>query len=227
MSGQQKRFYSPFYMDDKEKKRKKNREYYLRRKERGVCTKCGKRTPAKGRIVCEYCLNKDKEDYYWLKEHGICTKCGQWDAAPGKTLCEVCLEKLIARHEEIYAQGKEYKIWQVDKLREKRRQKGLCPYCGKQEPKPGYAMCPECQRKGRIRATRNYRKKQEGELPRSEWPSYGLCYRCGNKLDTDKKLCSKCIEKSKKNLPIAPNKGWAREDKIHYEQWKRKNQGQG
>ena len=223
LSGQQKRFYSPFYMDDKEKKRKKNREYYLRRKERGVCTKCGKRTPAEGRTVCEYCLNKDKEDYYWLKEHGICTKCGQWDAVPGKTMCEVCLDNQKVQNERRH----EIRIKQTKETIEKRRRDGLCPYCGG-KPSPGHVMCYECQQKTKKRYHKN--KKLSG-MSRSERPSYGLCYCCGNKLDTDKKLCSKCYETHTTNLPKVRkrNEQWAREDRLHYEQWKwkRRNQGQG
>ena len=45
----------------KERKRQTGKRLYYRRKEKGMCTACGKRKPEEGKAKCGICLNKNKK----------------------------------------------------------------------------------------------------------------------------------------------------------------------
>lgn len=52
-------------------------------------------------------------------------------------------------------------------------------------------------------------------MERSERPNYGFCYTCGNPLDRDGRVCKKCAEMMKKNLPAdRDNEAWRNDNNL-------------
>ena len=83
-----------------EKFKEYSRSLYADRKEKGICTRCGKRKAEKGKAKCGICLLKDakahrrefsKQDY---TDMGLCYKCGK-PVKEGFKLCEECYEDNI------------------------------------------------------------------------------------------------------------------------------------
>lgn len=58
--------------------------------------------------------------------------------------------------------------------------------------------CEKCLAKKRIFERK--RREKNVPIPRSERYNYGLCYTCGEPLDSDKRLCQKCCERGTLNL---------------------------
>lgn len=136
-------------------------------------------------------------DYAWYKSHGICVQCMQYDAAPGRVRCEVCLltnAEGAKRH-----RAKMQSVSQADrsrKLRESRKEQGLCIWCGKPQSSYSRVFCADC----RIKNQRRNDARKCG-IARSERPAYGMCYRCGQAISRGEKLCQECKTQSIANLP--------------------------
>ena len=69
------------------------RIYFERKREKGLCTRCGKAPPVKDRVFCEECsakiLGYNRRIYHERKREGLCTQCGK--IPEGKTqMCEEC-----------------------------------------------------------------------------------------------------------------------------------------
>ncbi len=149
---------------------------------------------------------------------GICVQCGQWNASPGKVRCEVCLAiEAEYAQKRIESGGEDYKKQlrkkqreSMKRLREERKKNGLCVECGK----------PQCE-KSTVRCLEHYikhkRRYQRKKIPRSEWTSFGLCYKCGEKAIDGEKLCEKCYEVSCNNLPKN------QKDSTTYKRWGKQN----
>lgn len=141
-----------------------------------------------------------KANYLAYKEHGICPQCGIHRAAPSRVRCEECLIKNAessrkARESKVTKSQKEYH----KRLREERKAKGLCVWCGKPLLKNSKCFCIDC----RIKNQRKNDRKKSG-IDRSERPLYGICYRCGkNPIVPGKKLCEACTKQCIKNLEYA------------------------
>lgn len=87
-----------------ERQREYLREYHADRARRGVCQKCGVKTPAEGKSTCEDCLevsrlkqttpefrSRRQEIKEERRSKGFCSSC--WTkAVPGKTLCQKHLD---------------------------------------------------------------------------------------------------------------------------------------
>ena len=141
------------------------------------------------------------EYYNWYKSRGICVQCRRYDAAPGRVRCDVCLE--YNAEAAMKRRSKMQSVSQAErhrKLREKRKEQGLCIWCGK--PKSSYSsvFCVEC----RIKNQRKNNARKTG-ISRSERPLYGMCYRCGNPVYSGDKLCGECKKQSIANLPADRN----------------------
>ena len=95
---------------NREKCNKKHKEYikavYYKRKEAGICTRCGKRKAREGKTTCPICAEKDAE-YHRIRyasaehnvdiprserpDHGLCYICGT--PIESGTICETCRER--------------------------------------------------------------------------------------------------------------------------------------
>ena len=68
------------------------RKSYWRRKENGLCTKCGK--PSDGHSYCADCRQVRNERNRVKREDcqeiGLCVKCQRAEARPGKRMCFAC-----------------------------------------------------------------------------------------------------------------------------------------
>lgn len=174
-------------------------------REKGYCTRCGKRDAytLSGRRCCFECAEKSRERYRTRTE-------AQKETASQK------------RAETSKTQ------------RDSRAASGLCPGCGK-VPQPGYKWCAHCRGLIRKRGRKVYNKKHpnrpfDGKIPRMEWPLYGACCVCAKPLDgtltvsgTPSKMCASCYENSVK----AAEKGREAQNKviknaIYYYTWRKK-----
>ena len=182
---------------------------YSRRLAKGLCGQCGKRPPREGKTQCKECAEKDKkkyrEDREFFKTLRLCPKCGKNKLFGSEKTCPECLayaEKINAKHAIKTAGSKEAYNKQVyQKARQRYDEQNLCVMCKIRQRAEGHIHCEECLEIRRIKG-REIRKRQEKvNITRSERPAYGLCYRCGNPLDRDGKLCVKCATKAVSCLP--------------------------
>ena len=172
---------------------------YVNRKKNGICVNCGKNASIKGKVYCEACSKSKSKDRRELrqcyKKVKICWYCGKNRIYGDEDVCPECLIKknksALESVNRKYGSIGEYQKQRVKRLKEQ----GICQECGSQKVVEGKTFCQKCLDKRKYRARRYYQKKTTGEIKRCERVSYGLCYICGSKLDTDKKVCSKCYEK--------------------------------
>ena len=155
------------------------RAYYLKRRERGVCVKCGR--PAEGKQLCPACASKDAASRMRretrLKEKGLCVTCGG-PAAPGHMRCAGCLEKQAAA---------------TRRLRGAREKAGRCADCKKPVPH-GQRRCADCLKKRRL-----YKRRSAAARRNS-----GLCIVCGRPVErrpdgTAPGLCRKHDDKMREH----------------------------
>lgn len=87
-----------------------------RRKEEGICLRCGKEKADGERTLCRMCLERKRQEhkaeYEFLKGIGICTRCRKNTALPRKTLCMECKEKSKEKYRRRYELELEGKIIQ-------------------------------------------------------------------------------------------------------------------
>ena len=136
-------------------------------------------------------------DYDWYKSNGICVQCLRYDASPGRVRCEVCLNKNAEASKN--RRAKMQSVSQSDRLRnlrESRKEKGLCIWCGKPRSQYSSSFCIDC----RVKNQKRNNAKKIG-ISRSERPMYGMCYRCGSCIVPGNRLCDKCKTQSISNLP--------------------------
>ena len=138
-----------------------------------------------------------RERYYWYKEHGICVQCGSEKAKPGHIYCSTCLKLHNIWNKERYQiiskekkqkNNPQRKIYS-QKLRDERRAKGLCGYCGGKLADDGHKMCPKCRAKMRNRYERT--KKALGRQAREYM---GICSSCNRPVVPGYKKCEVHLE---------------------------------
>ena len=158
-----------------EKRRKFERERHRKRtaerKEMGLCPKCGRRTPAPGRSLCEVCLERGRKSeqarYARAKSEG--TRYGGRDPESRRRMAR-------------------------ERMRKRRRERieaGLCTTCGERKPVEGSAVCETC---------REARRAQEKELYAARIAS-GLCGRCGAEVIDNASTCASCAARDAKRRP--------------------------
>lgn len=157
-------------------------------------------------------MTKYQELYAWYKQAGICPQCGTNKAAPNRVRCEECLAKNAEsadKHRKISpaSSKKEY----YKSLREQRKEKGLCIWCGKPICSTSTVYCIDCK----IKNQRRNEHRKSG-IDRSERKEYGLCYICGKRAVEGKRLCADCYKRSCDNLPDS-------KDGVNYRNWKQGN----
>lgn len=188
-------------------------ERYKMLKEKGICVYCKCKPSEDGKVMCRACREKSRkqtaEKRAALIEMRICTECGSEKVFGKEKICPECAAKKYAYNTRHRKYDPEYH----KNLKAKRRAEGLCTTCGKKKAIIGKAQCSSCTAKGRIRAARD----RAGTIERSDRPSYGLCYTCGDRVEPGKRLCSKCSKKATNNLPKTnPNETWRMLDKALY-----------
>jgi len=165
--------------------------YYERRKQAGLCVDCGKSSPLPGKLRCRECADRKNEkarnDYYWYQEQHICPCCRKTKLIGDEKICLECGAKRYALGRKQSENGK--KREQRINRENKRRSQGLCPRCGG-TVEDGYVFCKDCRSVRKKIRLRQYRRKHP--IIRVERPSYGLCFLCGEPLDTDMRICSSC-----------------------------------
>lgn len=136
--------------------------------------------------------------FYQMRKHaGVCPKCGKEDAftMAGRTMCADCAERARVNMEcrRSNPEKRAAICKSVQKLKQSRKDAGLCPDCGG-SPMQGHVKCVAC-----VRRDRAYKRKHRGgPKPRGQ---YGICWTC-NKAEaiTGKRLCQNCWEKAMKNM---------------------------
>lgn len=145
-----------------------------------------------------------KKEYYAMRKKAhVCVHCGQEDAFTmiGRSLCAECAKKWAKWNTEgRKKQGAKERAREVkQRLYDRRKEQGLCPYCGR-KASIGYVQCERCRAKGR-RRTKKFNEIKYGARQRGE---YGMCWTCNKKESVgDKRLCKDCIERAMKALDKA------------------------
>ena len=130
-------------------------EWYLKRKQAGVCARCGAEDERilTGKLYCGGCAQKiltgQMERRAYMRMQKRCIHCGVRDERTerGRTLCAGCAQKQrelpsMERFTENYKEKQK-------KLRKERRDKGVCTKCGGERDEPGFLMCTSCRGKQR------------------------------------------------------------------------------
>lgn len=189
-----------------------SRTTYLKRKEQGLCTQCGNIPEIPG-VMCNACKEKQRirriENRKYAIAHHICPRCGINKVLIGKS-CSDCLQKQSDYREKNKDEiNKKLAIYGKNRY-ERLKSEGICIKCAKRKAEANHTMCSICLGHKRDYAERHYKK----DVDRHERPAYGLCYFCGDKLDGEWRICSKCRDRCINNLPKTPHKN---------EQWDRDN----
>lgn len=140
-------------------------ERYLKRKEAGVCARCGtgdERTAA-GRVYCTKCAQDQRAGKIRKREYMIerkrCVRCGgkDWRTEKGFTECDACVQKYYNSHTR-NASMERYKQRQKAQRKEW-REAGVCTKCGGTRDMEGYLTCSRCMAK-RLEYQETYREKK-------------------------------------------------------------------
>ena len=183
---------------------KMTKEKYYILKEQGLCVRgCGRKA-REGKTMCAECAEYGKtyqdENRKWARKKGLCPKCLKNRLFGEEKTCPECLAYMAIVNKKSREKGfKNSHEWYVVDIAKLKKQ-GLCRSCRTKKVAEGHTYCPTCLSKKRERRRRYYQNETKNFIPRSERRSYGLCYRCGNPLDSDKGLCTACSESVVKNF---------------------------
>lgn len=180
----------------REKDNKYQREYRKKRREQGLCPRCGGEIKDKYKY-CERCREKRREHMNRMRKErekkGICVSCGKEKDNDKYKHCKECRKK-----------ARKYN----KKIIEERKEKGLCINCGKKmyefkikysEVKKGfvtidedYNLCEKCREKEKKNSRKYYRENREQSIKKViKW----------QKNNPDKYLFSRWKIKFKKKRP--------------------------
>lgn len=175
--------------------------HYIRRKEQGLCPKCGKPLDREGHY-CTKCLEErriyNNETRQFRRDFHICTECGKEKVFGSEKTCPECRAKRMGYRANI---TDEQRLERNRKSRDRRRtiykqrsEVGICTRCGKRKAEHDRKMCRIC-----LNRDAEYHRKEY--ISRHERPAYNLCYKCGEPITTKgMKLCDKCCETNSKSL---------------------------
>lgn len=191
--------------------------FYKKRKDNGLCPTCGKPIDREGHY-CKSCAEKHteytRETRNFYRENGLCTVCGKEKVFGDEKRCPECRAKCTNRikltSEQIkryYTQHNEYQ----KSLYEQRKEQGICTRCGKRKAIVGKTQCGICLQK---EAERKRRKSYDKVNIREYRLNNRLCFNCGSPLDSNKKICLKCLEEATEHGKMARNNKshWWRKD---------------
>lgn len=188
---------------------------YERRRTLGLCPICGKEREDDRYIYCGKCREKEKiksrENRAFYRNLHFCPVCRKNKLFGSEKTCPECVaNSMIASAKSRDKLGKTKKDYDIEWQR-KLKEQGICRTgCGRKRTE-GHTYCEVCLARQRERLKE---KLNRVGIQRSERPSYGLCYTCGEPLDREGNICSKCAEKMTKNLPkIRYNEVWKKDNK--------------
>lgn len=177
------------------------------RKERGLCLKCGKPIDREG-VLCQKCLTKTNEDgratYHAYVKAGICPRChkniilGQERTCPERRAKRAEIASKYRKNNTKHIN--EIKSISNKRLRDQRREEGICYICGKRQADIGYITCGICRQKEHER--RQQRKTKNKTISRDgmkERADNGFCFFCGDLSEKGYRVCNKHLEIFRKN----------------------------
>ena len=175
---------------------------YFRRKRDGLCVRCGEKA-VRGKVMCAECAAKQKiiakNNREFYRSMGFCYRCGKNKLFGDEKECPECLAKMYeANKKSIQRRNIDLSDY-YKKYYQKLKESGKCLDC-KKNVENGHVYCDACLIKRRNLGKKYRRKNDNCSIDRSERPSYGLCYTCGEPLDRDGRICQKCADKMIMNL---------------------------
>jgi len=173
------------YKITKEINRKSRTKLRDKRREQGLCVNCGKTNDRENKVLCSECANKAKIKKQ-EKEKGLCKKCKKENDRPGERLCNECFVKYNIKKEKQHEKQKEYVRNSRAKIRQNRKEQGLCTECGMPNDREGKLFCTSCH----IRYSEIQKKRYNEKI------NNGLCVTCvkpNDRLGFTK--CTICYEK--------------------------------
>ena len=165
---------------------------YLKRKEMGLCVKCGGEieTERKGKCTCYSCIQKDKEykreSKNFARSIGVCPRCMKNKLFGDE---KNCLECRVKNQEMRRKQREDNPVKEAEyehnakinrrKRYQQRKQHHLCVTCGKplRQDDTAHSNCDSCRRKVRDKHILSTKPKSEYKM--FIWLSQGLCPYCG------------------------------------------------
>lgn len=185
----------------------------------GLCVRCGKVREDQSKVMCTECAEKQKicqrETREYLRNMGLCPRCGKNKLFGNEKECPECVAMMYEINQR---SRKRRNVTAMDYYRKdivRLKENGLCRGCRKRKVAEGHTYCTICLVKHRERSKEYRKKKVENGLERSERPSYGLCYTCGEPLDREGRVCKKCAEIMTNNLPRDRNNlAWRNSNKL-------------
>ena len=200
--------------------------HYRNRKDNGLCPRCGKVLDRKGHY-CSECLEKTnqytRESRAFARSMGFCPECKKEKLVGEEKICLKCSTRRYA-NKKPYTE--EQRIRYNKRLREKqnalykqRREQGLCGECGKRNAEEGKSRCRICLNKN----AETHRKRKYNQVNIKEYrKENGLCYFCGETVDTKFQICQKChdkcVEQGKKGKSHLTSY-WKTDNKLLRKDW--------
>lgn len=131
---------------------------YENRKKNGLCPKCGEKND-NGKVYCDSCRLKiqreTKEAEEFAKSIGICPRCRRNKLFGDEKYCPECraykTEQVAKSRKKNPERHREVKRRSCNRLRQERREKGICIECGKRKAMFDGTRCEYCRAKTRNR----------------------------------------------------------------------------
>lgn len=199
--------------------------FYKRRKENGLCPKCGKKLDRDG-YYCAECLIKAREyvreTREFCRKNHICTECGKERVYGEDKICFECRAKKNKYRTKITEEQRRKRNdnfrKQQAELYKKRSAQAICTRCGKRKAAEGKKKCVIClQKDAEAHRKKYFNKPNEKEYRRENH----LCYFCGGEIeDETKNVCNACSEKRKEDRAKAStNRYWALQNRLIFKKY--------
>lgn len=168
--------------------------------------------------MCAECAEKSRIDTRekrdFMRNTGICPRCCKNRLLGSEKECPECAAMMYESNRRSRKRRNAYAADYYRKDIARMKSDGICRSCRKRKVATGKTYCPVCLTKKRERGRIDRRKKDDA-IDRSERPNYGLCYTCGEPLDRNGRICAKCAEIMKSNLPgRGDNLIWRSDNKL-------------
>lgn len=143
------------------------KEYYQKRKNKGICMECGARLigKRKGKTLCTKCAEKHskyiKENTAFFISLGLCPRCGKERVMGDEKRCPECRAKEWKQNTEYrntHPEYREKKNANARLLRQFRIENHLCTDCGIELDDSRFKACEKCRIKRRLAAEKHRRK---------------------------------------------------------------------
>ena len=195
--------------------------FYKKRKDNGLCPRCGKLLDREGHY-CSECNAKHnkyvKETRAFLRKQGMCPVCGKEKLFGDEKQCISCRQKAYDRRKPLTEEQKNRYSARFNEHRKsiykERSENGICTRCGKYKAEKGKKKCRICLDKdAEMHRKRTYNKKSTREYRKENH----LCYHCGKEIDrATGEICQSCWERFRQaGLKSASrNEYWKNDNKI-------------